>query len=145
MLRIELILLVGIVYLIWDNFFKKPTSSELKDIEINKELNEKKLTYKKSQYFSFADSLQTAMENALTDEDTIYNVFKKLKNDSDFLMLQKAFGKRIYTGELFGVVLSAFDFTDGNTLEQWLHFELEQSEIDILNNILKNNKITYKL
>lgn len=60
-------------------------------------------------------------------------------------MLQKAFGKRIYTGELFGVVLSAFDFTDGNTLEQWLHFELEQSEIDILNNILKNNKITYKL
>lgn len=145
MLRLELILIVGIIYLIWDNFFKKKTPEEKKQLEIDKELNESKLTYKKSQYYTFADSLESAMENATTDEQTIYNVFQKLENDNDFLMLEKAFGKRIYTGEVFGVITGAFDFTEGNSLEQWLHFELSDDEIKQVNSILKKNKITYKI
>lgn len=145
MLRIEIILLLGVVYMIYDLFFKKKTEQEIKEKEIDKELNEKKLSYPKSQYYSFADSLETAMENATTDEETIYSVFRKLKNNNDYLMLQKAFGSRVYSGELFGVLISYIDFTNGNTLEQWLHFELDDSEINKLNDILKLRKITYRI
>jgi hypothetical protein len=144
-MRFEIILLLGIVYLIYDLVFKKKTSSEKKDTEIDKELNEAKLTFPKSQYYSFADSLETSMENATTDEETIYSVFKKLKTNADYLMLTKAFGKRVYTGEVFGSLFSMLDFSEGNSLEQWLNFELDDVERNELNIILKKKNISYRI
>lgn len=144
-MRFEIILLLGIIYLIYDLVFKKKTEEELKQSEIDKELNENKLSYPKSQYYGFADSLETSMENATTDEETIYSVFRKLKNNADYLMLTKAFGKRVYTGELFGSLFSMVDFSEGNSLEQWLNFELDDSERNYVNSILKKKNIDYRI
>lgn len=144
-IKIEIILLIAVVFMVYNLIFKKPDPEEKKQQELEKELNETKLTFPKSQYYQFADSLEVAMENATTDEDTIYNIFKKLKSNNDYLMLVKAFGKRVYTGELFGGITSMIDFGDGESLEQWLHHELDADEIKQVNYILHNRGIKYRL
>jgi len=93
------------------------------------------LTYPLSNYNNFADQLQSAMFDAGTDEDTIYNVFRKLKNPKDLLQLIKAFGIRTYYW---------FGWPQGNyNLAQWIQEELKQGEKDKINDILRANNINY--
>lgn len=138
-----------IVYKLVQNFGVRGRQEIQENINIKDELKEEltknTLSYKSSQYDSMANVLETAMENAGTDEETIFSIFRMLKNNADYLMLQKTFGKRKYSGELFGVLTSAIDPTRGNTLQQWLRFELSSSEIQKINDILKNRKITYRI
>jgi hypothetical protein len=100
-----------------------------------------KKTYDASNYTSYAQRLQSAMETwgwFGTDEDSIYDVFRAMRNDVDILELEKAFGKRAYTGDWDGGILSADAPT---SLATWLSRELEDEEIAKINKILKYYKI----
>ena len=63
-----------------------------------------------------------------TDEDAIYEVFKKMNNIDDILQLQIAFS----------------DVEDENsTLSEWLHDDLSSSEMKQLNAIIAERSIEY--
>jgi hypothetical protein len=94
-------------------------------------------TYMTANYLAFADKLESAMFDAGTDEDSIYNVFKKLKNNTDFAKLFAAFGKRAKYN---------FGWSQGNwNLIQWLQDELSETEQDEINKILAAANITYRI
>lgn len=93
------------------------------------------LTYPKSNYFTFADAIEQAFQYATTDEDTIYSVFWKMRNDLDILELNKAFGKR--TIYFFGIGQEL-------TLPKAIADEMDKDEIALINKILAKKKIKYR-
>ena len=94
-------------------------------------------SYSYANFLALADKLETSMFDVGTDEDSIYNVFKVLKNNTDFALLFKAFGKRPYY---------TFGYNEGNwNLIQWLQEELSGSEQQTVNNILASKGITYRI
>lgn len=96
--------------------------------DLDKRINKKNLSYGESQYNVFAKSLISAMDGLFTDEETIFDVFKKMKTIDDVLQLQVAFS----------------DVEDENeSLSEWLHGDLSSSEIKTLNNILTEKQIVY--
>jgi hypothetical protein len=95
----------------------------------------KKLTYPVSNYFTFADQLQEAMQYTGTYFNVIYGIFGKMKNDLDILQLNKAWGKRdIYF----------WGFTYSFTLPEALRDELSEAEMKKLNSLLYAKKISYR-
>lgn len=101
-----------------------------------------KLSFPKTQYKSWADSLEKAWYEYPfgigTDEQAVYSIFSKLKNNNDWLELQKAYGVRTY-----------YDggFAAGNyNLVEALNVEDQQSEMrDRINKMFKSKGITYRL
>lgn len=144
--KIDWLLYVGIGWLFYDIFIKGKSSEDKRELEQNQEIqqNTQEPTYPDSQYYTFADTLESAMENAGTDEESVYRVFRKIKNNKDYLFLQKAFGNRTYSGELFGGLTSLVDPTE-DSLEQWLQKELNSEEIGKVNKILSNNGVKYRI
>ena len=130
----------------------KLTSKELKEAiqkQKNKKIYEKeqdpkvKLSYPPSQYITWADKIEDAFNvNFLdfTDEDAIYSIMRKLKTNNDWLELNKAYGLRSYYSAsptyLFGK-----DINMVKTLQE----ELDTSEKNKVNAILKSKGITYKI
>ena len=101
-----------------------------------------KLTYKPSQYLTWADSLQGAFDPGWldgTDEETIYRIFKKLRSNNDWLELQKAYGTRDYSSNFTGFPSKKI------TLVKALNEELDGDEKKYVNLIFANRKITYRL
>jgi hypothetical protein len=95
--------------------------------------------YSDSQYYIWADKLESAMFDIGTNEDSVYNVYRNIKNDADFLKLEMAFGEREYTGGYVpGVLYGNFD------LSEWLEQELVSSEIGVINWILYRNGVNYR-
>ena len=93
-----------------------------------------------AQASSFSNSLHAAMDGYGTDEDSIYAIFRHIKNDADFALLMNAYGVREvssgawnpepnYTGTLTGALTS----------------ELAAEDKAKINNILSGKKITYKV
>lgn len=58
------------------------------------EVQPEKLTFSESEYNTMANGLFKAMDGIGTDEAAIYQVFQKLRTNSDVLKLQAAFGIR---------------------------------------------------
>lgn len=101
----------------------------------------KKLTYKPSQYASWADKIEDACNGTPwdpTDEEAIYKVMYYLKNNNDWLELNRAFSIRRYYASQFSTG------TDKN-LVGFLQSDLDTSEKSKVNNILKSNGITYRV
>ena len=93
-------------------------------------------TYMDAQYVGFADAIYAARgcNNMFgTNEDAMYNVFRKMVNDLDVAKLIEKFGERRL----------CFSFTNG-TLGGFLHDDLNEDEIAIINNILKSKGIKYQ-
>jgi hypothetical protein len=121
-----------------------------KDIQTEKELKEaveeeqKKLieegqvlTYPLFTYKSDASQLLIAMEGMGTDDDLIYSIFSKMKNDLDITQLIKDFGINNYW-------LATKKLITEMDLSAWIYEEMNNSEIEKLNKILKDNNITYR-
>jgi len=90
-------------------------------------------TFSDSQYITFANQIQTACDVLSgTDEESIFDVFKKLKNDLDYLKLYTSFGTR----------RPEFNFSSVD-LPTYLRKDLSDEEINIVNAILMQNNITY--
>lgn len=84
------------------------------------------ITFTQTQFNAFASTLYAAMDGAGTDEEKIYNVFRQMQSRSDVLQLIKVFGVK-----------------DGETLTEWINYDLSASEIDKINTILATNDINY--
>ncbi len=94
------------------------------------------LSYPTFQYKSYAEILKNAMGGIGTDEEAIYNVMSKMKNNLDVSELIKQYGTHIYA-----VSPIRFLYLD---LSGWLTEELSTKELNKVNNILAENNITYK-
>lgn len=100
----------------------------VKNKELDKRIDKSNLSYGESQYKVYAQKLFDAMNGWQTDEDAIYEVFKKMNNIDDILQLQIAFS----------------DVEDENaTLSEWLHDDLSSSEMKQLNAIIAERSIEY--
>jgi hypothetical protein len=93
-------------------------------------------SYSKSQYKLGADTLQGAMDDQGTDEKSIYRVLGLMKNNTDFLELVIAFGVR----QKYEFGIPTFE---GN-LARWFNDELNPSEIEEVNEILRAKGIKFR-
>lgn len=120
---------------------EKDAEESLKDTneDIKKLLKTQKPSYIPAQYGAFSDALFEAMSGGGTDEDAIFEIFKKTKNTLDVLLIVKAFGIREYTDDKFLM----FNIKPMN-LNQWLSAELSQIEKNKLNQILTSKGIKFQ-
>ena len=105
---------------------KKKSQSLIKDLD--KDVNISKLTYPISYYAVWATDLLNAMKGVGTNEQAIYDVFKKLQSKDDVLQL-----------------ITAFGVEDGETLTQWIIGELGDDEKATLNRLLNDKDINYQI
>jgi hypothetical protein len=93
-------------------------------------------TYPEGSYFGFADAIYAARagNNIFgTDEDAIWDVFRKMKNDLDIAKLIKAFGSKRLSFSLQSAGLGGY-----------LSDEMDTEEINKINQILAGNNIKYR-
>ena len=93
-------------------------------------------SYMDAQYIGFADAIYAARagNNVFgTDEDAIYAVFMRMKNDLDVAKLITAFGVRRLS----------YSFQE-SALGGFLKDDLDGEEIDTINTILKKKGISYQ-
>jgi len=108
------------------------------ETELSKAVKEKPLSYPESQYNSFARVIQIAGFDVGTDEAAIYNVFRSLKNNADYLALSQAWGKPTRKVYEWGIGRDM-------TLQQFIRWEMDQKEVAKINAILKSKKIKYRI
>jgi hypothetical protein len=110
---------------------KKKDEEELH--RVDKEIKYDYLTHKKSYYYTLANGIYSAIQDGYftEDEQAVYNILKKLWNNSDYLMLKKAWGRRPigYTG-----------FRTPMTLERAIRYWFNEKEVKHCNYILANQK-----
>ena len=138
-------ILAGVVYVIYkvtQKLGEEPQRDTEEDkqiqTELQTEIKKTPLSYGASQYATFANNIQEAGYDIGTDEEAIYSVFRKMKNNADYLALLKAWGKPTRTVYEWGVGRK-------KTLSQFLHSEMSASEIAKINTILANNKVKYRV
>lgn len=117
-------LILGIRY--FKKFIKKRKSQAVLN-ELDKDINISLLSYQLSYYGIWAKDLFTAMSGVGTNEQTIYDVFKKMQSKDDVLQL-----------------ITAFGVEDEETLTQWIVSELGSSERATLNRLLTDKNINYQ-
>lgn len=115
----------------------KTTEDELNALNKNAKTKQR-LT--DSQALAIANTIDSAMQNLGTDEQTIKDQFYKLYNDADFLAVQSAFGKRLIKS---GSVVFVEDVK--LTLIPALRSELDEYWIGLINTILKKKNIKYRI
>jgi hypothetical protein len=115
-------------------------NEENKDVEteIQKSVKKYPLSYPLSQYKSWANQIEVAGFGLGTDEAAVYSIFRKLKNDSDYLALQQAWGKPTRKTYDWAVPLNY-------TLSQFLRYEMSDTEVNKLNYILQTKDIKYRV
>ena len=116
-------------------FIIKRSSSKIKgainsvsdSAKIQEHINEtgEQPSYNDFEYKSMADQIERAMRGCGTDEDAIFDVMKKMRNNTDVMKLKQAFGTR-----------------GDEDLSQWLGGDLSSSEMKKVNTILSGNGIT---
>jgi hypothetical protein len=116
----------------------------------NKQMFEKEkdpgvvLTYKPSQYITWADKIEDAFNVSFlnfTDEDAIYSIMRKLKTNNDWLELNKAYGKRTY----YNPISPTYIFGKSINMLTSLQLELDTTEKNKVNAILKSKGIKYRI
>ncbi len=95
--------------------------------QLDKDINVSKLSYQLSYYGIWAKDLFNAMDGVGTNEQVIYDVFKKMQSKDDVLQ-----------------IITAFGVEDEETLTQWIVSELGTAERDTLNRLLTDKNINYQ-
>jgi len=106
-------------------------------------------SYGQSQYESYVLKLVLAMDGCGTDEQSVYNVFEAMKNKADVLKLISTFGVRFYqpcaaTSPISYAKWLYDNQSFGGALSTWLSYDLTNSEIGNVNNILSKKSIDFK-
>jgi len=124
---------------------RKREQSETKTVETELEQSEKaqKQSYPDSVYQGWCNAIATAVFGSGTDEDTIYDIFRRLKNNTDYLKLVKAWGnpKRQVFPDWFVFYSTGFKMT----LPEVLRYDMDKNEIKKINTILANKGIKYRV
>lgn len=94
--------------------------------QIESEIKPEKLTFSDSEYENMAKTIDNAIGFWTDDEEAIYQVFMKLRTNSDLLKLQTVFGTR----------------SSGHELFEAIHRNLSNSEIQKINSILAERNIS---
>ena len=95
-----------------------------------------KLTYDRTEYFSMCSTLEGAMNGTGTQDESLLDVFTRLKTQDDWYFLQKCFGTRKKDGGTFGSDITG-------DLKMWLSDELDESEMKEAKDTLMQQGITY--
>jgi hypothetical protein len=114
-----------IAYLIYDILIRKKNLDDDFEDHINVGSN---LSYPDYKYKEFADKAYYAMDNPMTDEDALYEVFRSMKTSSDVRKLKEVFGLKGYTGGVagnLGVLLNP-----DVTLAGWISLEGETENVN---------------
>jgi len=127
-------------------FLNKNIKDIQENLDYNKELDNSKESYPKTQYNNFADAIEKAFNpygfGYGTDEEAIYNVMRKLKTNNDWLLLNKAFGVREYIDYSFNPFGTTYNFN----MVEMINYEDEGSEMrNKINAILKSKNIKYRM
>jgi hypothetical protein len=120
---------------------KKKKNTKLFDEEIDPKIN---ASYKPSQFITWADKLEDSFNSNWldqTDEAAIYGIMRKLKNNTDWLELNKAYGLRSYYDPFNLTYITGKDIN----LIKALQMELDSKEKKQVNYILKSKGITYRI
>ena len=130
-----LLLILFVLYLILKAAKKTDEEKDIKK-DKNKFIQEgQKPSYPLTNYQSFASRIYSSgLTTFGTDEDAIYDVFKKMQNDLDVVMLIEAFGNRRLE----------FTIGSGENLGAFLQSELDTDEIEEINKILAGKNIQYR-
>lgn len=119
---------------------KEETTKEVKGDIIKEERKGNYPSFSKTQYRNFAATIWQGLNCSVfvcrdgTDEEKIYKVLRSLKNNTDWLKLQEAFGfKRI-----------EFTLQDGGLI-QHLNADMSSKQLKEVNKILSERGITYKV
>lgn len=102
------------------------------------------LTYKPSQYITWADKMEDSFSDYyldFTNEEQIYKIMRMLKNNNDWLELNKAYGLRTY----YDVLSPEYFFGKKANLLTTLQLELDSKEKEKVNSILKSKGIKYRI
>lgn len=118
-----------------------------KDIEVLEDSGGRR-SLSDSQIDSMITSITTALTGCGTDEEAVYNTFKKIRTDLDFLYLISRFGVQYYqpcsiTSPISFAKWLADPKSFPGDLPTWLNYDLSQSEIGKVNQILQQNGISY--
>jgi len=105
---------------------------------------DKNNSYKPSQYIALADKIEDAFNMQYfngTDEEAIYWVMRQLKNNNDWIELNKAYGDRTYYDP------TSFTYVFGKPINmvKGLQLELDTNEKKKVNTILAQRGITYRI
>jgi hypothetical protein len=124
---------------------RKREESEGKQVvtELESEKKKNAASYPVSTYSLWASAIAQAIFGAGTDFKSIYDIFNRLKNNTDFLMLQKAWGnpKRQVYPDWFVFYSTGRKFT----LSEALRDDCTSDEIKKLNSVLQRKGIKYKI
>ena len=101
--------------------------------ELTKGISKSELTYEENQYGLWADRIYDITSGIWNDEETLYAIFAKMRNNSDLMQLIKTFGSR-----------GGFIHGGSFTLQEWLWSDLTKVEVAKVNDILQRNNITYQ-
>lgn len=130
-------LIAGGIYLGYKliSYFTSGNTPAQAATEVNKlQKSGVKQTYPDSNYSQWANAIYSAGFNTLgTDEQTIYDIFKKMMNDLDVAKLIVAFGEQRVEFSFQELPLGA-----------WLRTELSASEMNVINNIFATRNIKYR-
>ena len=111
---------------------KKSKTNEANQEKIagyEKEVIPEKLSYSDSEFENMASIIDNAIGTWTDDEDAIYQVFMKMKTNSDVLKLQEVFGVR----------------SSGHDLFTAIHRNLNSTEIQKINSFLAQRNISIKV
>ena len=108
-----------------------------------------KPTLSNTQIDNIINSLVESMNDCGTNENAIYNQFKKLNNTADVYLLLKRWQIRYYRPCAISSPISfaKYQFNDkafGGNLSTWLTYDMTSSEILSINKILSDKKINFK-
>ena len=151
-LRNNIILGVVVVagVIVTAKLLKKQIALWIEKRQENKELNKEikgKGTLPPSQIRDMANGIQKAFMpyesfGAGTNEKDIYNIFRLLKNNDDFLLLKQEYNIREYIDYTYNPFGTKYNFN----MSQAINFEDEGGEMKRnINNILKVKGITYRI
>jgi len=93
-----------------------------------------KKSYSSYEYNQFAGTLMQSSGYFDDDEELVYGIFRKLKNDADYLALDEAFG-----------TYDAGWFSSSKSMTQYLRSFLNNEEVRKINKILAQRSIKYKI
>lgn len=128
--KIIKILVIAIAVIVGYQYAKKYLKKRKNQAILNqldKDINVSKLSYQLSYYGIWAKDLFNAMDGVGTNEQVIYDVFKKMQSKDDVLQ-----------------IITAFGVEDEETLTQWIVSELGTAERDTLNRLLTDKNINYQ-
>jgi hypothetical protein len=130
----------GIIKLLAPNPNKQEGRAVENELNILNQNASTKQTLTESQVLGIANKLFQTMDGYGTDENQIVTTFKYLKNNADYLAVVNAYGTREISSGSWNP-----EANFNGTLPSALANELDYSYLALLNKILQNNGITYRL